>query len=72
MFAALLYLLAGSAISYFMQKQIASAAEQFSDNKVVQTILKIAMDALLSITWIITMPAYWFVKFSKRFDIPKK
>jgi len=58
------YLLVGSAIAYFMQPQIRWLAEYaVPEFRWAQVILKIVMDAMLSLTWIVFAPGLLALKF---------
>ena len=54
MIHAFVYLIIGTAISYFMQGQIKQFAENVTQNKFLQTVIKILTDAIMSITWVVT------------------
>ena len=56
MIFAFLYFLIGSAVAYFMQPQIRYIAERMTSYVWLQAVIKILMDAILSMTWIIGAP----------------
>lgn len=56
------HILIGSAIAYFMQPQIKEVAERITSIRFLQAALKILLDALMAVSWIIVAPAILFAK----------
>lgn len=50
------HILVGSAIAYFMQSHIKQLAERATNYKVLQIAIKILLDALMAVSWIIIAP----------------
>ena len=57
MIFAALYILIGSAVSYFMQSQIRWLSHRITKHTWLQTVLKIVFDAAIGFTWLISAPA---------------
>lgn len=62
MIFAFLYLIIGSAVSYFMQSHIVWFAEYMHRDKKAQIAFKIFLDAVLGVTWIVSAPLLIIVK----------
>jgi hypothetical protein len=56
MIFAFLYIVAASATAYFMQTHIQWLTERITTYQWLQTILKIVLDAIIGITWIVSVP----------------
>lgn len=57
----IIWLIIGSAVSYFMQPQIRWFSEYVTKFKPFQTIIKILLDALLGVGWLIFAPALYML-----------
>ena len=57
------HILIGSVIAYFMQPQIKAVAESVTRYSWLQAVIKILLDALMSVAWVIVAPAIVFARY---------
>lgn len=60
------HILIGSAIAYFMQPQIKWVAERVTRYRFLQAMIKILLDALMAVSWIIIAPAILIAKYNMK------
>jgi len=57
------HILIGSAIAYFMQPQIKWVAERLTRYRALQAMIKILLDALMTVSWVIVAPAILLARY---------